>query len=56
VSRLVEGKGGNREVPPLVFVTARNAGGDAFTEEEGGSWGKHGFPHAMEPEAKEQPA
>jgi hypothetical protein len=42
VSGGVEGAQGNREVPrpnrPL---------------KEGGSWGKHGFPHATEPEAKE---
>jgi hypothetical protein len=25
-------------------------------EEEGGSWGKHGFPHANEPKARENVA
>jgi hypothetical protein len=39
----VEGVTGNREVPRI----------EGSSEEEGGSWGKHGFPHATEPEAKE---
>ena len=45
----VEGVGGNREVPPAEFL----GGAEADLEEEGGSWGKHGFPHATEPEAEE---
>jgi demethylmenaquinone methyltransferase/2-methoxy-6-polyprenyl-1,4-benzoquinol methylase len=45
----VEGEGGNREVPPQEFLV----GDEASVEEEGGSWGKPGFPHATEPEAKE---
>jgi len=36
-----KGFGGNREVPPL----------PAYLE-EGGSWGKHGFPHGTERPAK----
>jgi hypothetical protein len=51
MSRHVEGVGGNREVPPLEVL-----GGTEAHSEEGGSWGKHGFPHATEPEAKEAPA
>jgi hypothetical protein len=50
------GIGGNREVPPLVLLGAggdlRAAGVEAFIE-EGGSWGKHGFLHGSEPEARE---
>jgi hypothetical protein len=45
----VEGAGGNREVPPVEIL----GGAEACLEEEGGSWGKHGFPHATEPKAKE---
>jgi hypothetical protein len=48
----VEGVGGNREVPPVVIL----GGAEATLEEEGGSWGKPGFPHATEPEAEEAPA
>jgi hypothetical protein len=44
-----EGAGGNREVPPSEIL----GGAEANAEEEGGSWGKHGFPHATEPEAEE---
>jgi hypothetical protein len=46
----VEGEGGNREVPP---ITVRGARAAANIPEEGGSWGRHGFPHATEPEAEE---
>jgi hypothetical protein len=53
ISGRVEGEGGNREVSPAAI---RGAPGDmrgrraaAYTEEEGGSWGKHGFPHAKSP-------
>jgi hypothetical protein len=49
VSWHVEGEGGNLEVRPLGFL----GGAEARVEEEGGSWGKPGFPHATEPEAKE---
>jgi len=56
-SRRVEGEGRNREVPP---ESIRRVPGDmrgrraaVYSEEEGGSWGKHGFPHATEPEAEE---
>jgi hypothetical protein len=49
VSRHVEGAGGNREVPPTHIL----GGAEARMEKEGGSWGKPGFPHATEPEAKE---
>jgi hypothetical protein len=48
--RLVEREGENREVLPLRILAAR---GEAGCPEEGGSWGKHGFPHATEPEAEE---
>jgi hypothetical protein len=46
----VEGEGGNREVSPLRLLRAC---AEAYPEEEGGSWGKHGFPHATEPQAEE---
>jgi hypothetical protein len=42
-----KGPGGNREVPPHVI----RAEGVAIVEEEGGSWGKHGFPHGTKPKA-----
>jgi hypothetical protein len=42
--RLGKGPGGNREVPPV----ALRAGCAAFLEEEGGPWGKHGFPCGTE--------
>jgi hypothetical protein len=45
----VEGAGGNREVPPAGIP----GGAEAYSEEEGGARGKHGFPHATEPEAEE---
>jgi hypothetical protein len=48
---------GNREVPRIGILRPRAHLGRALTEtslgEEGGSWGKHGFPHATEPEAEE---
>jgi dTDP-4-amino-4,6-dideoxygalactose transaminase len=47
----VEGVGGNREVPPRKGLDARP---NAPEPEEGGPWGKHGFPHGSEPEAKRQ--
>jgi hypothetical protein len=46
----VEGAGGNREVPPTLL---RGGCAAVCSREEGGSWGKHGFPHATEPEAEE---
>jgi hypothetical protein len=48
-SRSGEGAGGNREVPPSVVLGARVEGN---SEEEGGPWGKHGFPHAKEPSSE----
>ena len=60
MSRLVEGAGGNREVPPHAILGVRGdlraARAEAYPEEEGGSWGKHGFPHASEPQASEEAA
>jgi hypothetical protein len=53
---VVEGAMGNREVPRIVILEVRgDASGARFEAipEEGGSWGKHGFPHATEPKAKE---
>jgi hypothetical protein len=49
VIRRVEGAGGNREVPPKEV----RGEAEANFEEEGGPSGKHGFPHATEPEAEE---
>jgi len=43
------GFGGNREVPPPEIL----GGAEAYSEEEGGSWGKHGFPHGSEPKAND---
>jgi hypothetical protein len=47
---------GNREVPRIAIPAACGDGGGAWgratPEEEGGSWGKHGFPHPTEPEAR----
>ena len=60
MSCLVEGAGGNREVSPLELFDVRGdlsgASVEANTPEEGGSWGKHGFPHASEPQAREEAA
>jgi len=57
VSGDVEGVRGNREVPPPAVLGARGAlsgaGVEACVEEEGGAWGKHGFPHASEAEPSE---
>ena len=59
MSGLVEGEGGNREVSPLAIFDVRGdlsgAGVEAITK-EGGSWGKHGFPRANEPKAREEAA
>ena len=43
------GLGGNREVPTLAILS----GAEAISEEEGGSWGKRGFPRGSEPEASD---
>jgi hypothetical protein len=43
------GLGGNREVPPIEIL----GGAEGNSEEEGGTWGKHGFPHGSEPEASD---
>jgi len=52
-----EGEGGNREVSPVALFDARGdlsgAGVEANTPEEGGPRGKHGFPRATEPKARE---
>jgi hypothetical protein len=60
VSGRGEGVMGNREVPRIEILRLRAHLGGALAEasagEEGGSWGKHGFPHATEPEAKEEAA
>jgi hypothetical protein len=49
---------GNREVPRIELLRLRlhlrGALAEACSEEEGGSWGKHGFPHATEPKAEER--
>ncbi len=48
---------GNREVPRIAIFSLRahlrGARAEACLEEEGGSRGKHGFPRATEPKAKE---
>jgi hypothetical protein len=60
VSGRLEGVMGNREVPRIEILRLRahlrGARAEACPEEEGGSWGKHGFPHANEPKAKEAAA
>ena len=60
MSGLVEGAGGNREVAPQVLRGRRtDLGGTpaaVCSEEEGGFVGKHAFPHATEPEARERAA
>jgi hypothetical protein len=57
---VVEGVMGNREVPrigiPVPRADLRGAADGASTEEEGGPRGKHGFPRATEPKAKEHVA
>ncbi len=55
MSRHVEGEGGNREVSPRLLSDERGDLSGAYVgafSEEGGSWGKHGFPHATEPQAR----
>jgi hypothetical protein len=49
MSWYVEGVGGNRGVPPGELL----GGAEARLEEEGGSWGRHGFPHGSEPTASD---
>jgi hypothetical protein len=50
------GERGNREVSPILIPSTRGdlsgAGAEAFLK-EGGSWGKHGFPHGNEPKASD---
>ena len=58
MKRGVEGVMGNREVPPRIGILSLGAhvGGalaEASSEEEVGSWGKHGFTRATEPKAEE---
>jgi hypothetical protein len=57
VSGDVEGVWGNREVPLSEILVARGdlsgAGAEANIGEEGGSWGKPGFPHATEAKPRE---
>ena len=56
----VEGVMGNREVPRIGILGPRVAMGGAWSEassgEEVGPWGKHGFPHATKPKAREAAA
>ena len=58
VRRAGKGQGGNREVSPLSLLGARGdlsgASAEAYLK-EGGSWGKHGFPHGREPKATDAP-
>jgi hypothetical protein len=57
VSGDVEEVRGNREVPLSEILVARGdlsgAGAEANIGEEGGSWGKPGFPHATEAKPRE---
>ncbi len=50
-----EGAEGNREVSPLLSDERGDLSGAyvGASPKEGGSWGKHGFPHASEPKASE---
>ena len=58
MSELGEGEGGSREVSPLGLFDVRGdlsgASVEASNPAEGGSWGKHGLPHASEPQASEE--
>ena len=51
-----KGLGGNREVSPPRLLSPRGdlsaAGAEAILE-EGGSWGKHGFPHGSDPKGRD---
>ena len=54
--RGMEGEGGIREVSPRVFSGTRgdlSGAGVGACLKEGGTWGKHGFPHASEPQVRE---
>jgi len=49
-----EGEGGNREVSPFPGTRGDLSGaGVGACLKEGGTWGKHGFPHASEPQVRE---
>ena len=54
------GEGGNREVSPFVLLSARGdlsgAGAEVIPKEGGTPWGKHGFPHGIEPKANDAPS
>jgi hypothetical protein len=53
-----KGPGGNREVSPLLLLSARgdlSGAGAVANLKEGGSWGKHGFPHGRGPKATDAP-
>ncbi len=60
MSGLVEEVRGNRKVPPAVILGTRGdlsgAWAEAWTEREGGSRRKSGFPRASEPQAREETA
>jgi hypothetical protein len=56
MSGLGEGVMGNREIPRIEIPSPRGARAGARSEEEGRSRGKHGFPRATEPQAKEEAA
>ena len=60
MSGCVEGVMGNREVPRIEILRLRaylrGARAEASTEEEGGSWRKHGFSRATKPNAEEEAA
>ncbi len=43
-----EGARGNQRVPPKERADAKHR-----RQREGGPWGKQGFPHATEPQARE---
>ncbi len=51
-----KGLGGNREVSPPLLLSTRGdlsgAGAEAIPK-EGGSWGKHGFPHRSDPKGRD---
>ena len=56
---VLEGAMGNRELPRIGILSTcalRGALAEASPREEGGARGKHGFPRATEPKAKEQVA
>jgi hypothetical protein len=56
--RVGKGLGGNPEVYPLLLLGVRGDLSGAGVEaslKEGGSWGKHGFPHGREPKAPDTP-